>query len=172
MASTVTTVLQSEMLSDFLLPLLLIFFIVFAILERSKIFGSDKKQLNALTSLVIALIFVGAVYPKIIVGNLILFLGIAMIAIFVILLLWGFVYTDRDEGFKPEPWMKWALGGGLGIAFIFALIWAAGDWWGGILDFLKSTTGKTISTNVIFVLTIIIALAVALMKPRPASGGK
>ena len=162
MATTVTTIFQSEILSGFLLPLLLIFFIVFAILERSKLFGSDKKQLNALTSLVIALIFVGAVYPKIIVSNLMLFLGIAMAAIFVILLLWGFVYSDSEKGFVPEKWMKWALGIGLGVTFLFALIWAAGDWWGGILDFLKSATGKTVTTNVIFVLTIIVALAVAL----------
>ncbi|MFA5071423.1 MAG: hypothetical protein WC511_03600 [Candidatus Pacearchaeota archaeon] len=160
--ASITTILQSELLSDFLLPLLLIFFIVFAILEKTKLFGGDKKQLNALTSFVIALIFVGAVYPKIIVSNLILFLAIALVAIFVITLLWGFVYPDKDEGFKLEPWMKWALAIGLGIAFIFALIWAAGDWWYGILDFLKSTTGKAITTNVIFVLTIIVALAVVL----------
>ena len=160
--ASITTILQSELLSDFLLPLLLIFFIVFAILEKTKLFGGDKKQLNALTSFVIALIFVGAVYPKIIVSNLILFLAIALVAIFVITLLWGFVYPDKEEGFKLEGWMKWALAIGLGIAFIFALIWAAGDWWYGILDFLKSTTGKAITTNVIFVLTIIVALAVVL----------
>jgi hypothetical protein len=163
--ASVTTILQSDILSDFLLPLLLIWFIVFAILEKTKLFGSEKKQLNALTSLVIALIFVGAVYPKIIVSNLILFLGIALSAIFVIMLLWGFVYGDEKEGFKPEKWMKWTLGIGLGVAFLFALIWAAGDWWEGILSFLRSTTGKAITTNVIFVLTIIVALAVVLM-PR------
>jgi len=139
MATTVTTIFQSEILSGFLLPLLLVFFIIFAVLERTRIFGSDKKQLNALTSLVIALIFVGAVYPKIIVSNLMLFLAIAMVAVFVILLLWGFVYGDEKEGFKLEKWMKWTLGIGLGIAFLFALIWAAGDWWYGILDFLKSS---------------------------------
>lgn len=166
MATTVTTIFQSEILAGFLLPLLLVFFIIFAVLERTKLFGSDKKQLNALTSLVIALIFVGAVYPKIIVSNLMLFLAIAMVAVFVILLLWGFVYGDEKEGFKLEKWMKWTLGLGLGVAFLFALIWAAGDWWDGILDFLRSTTGKTITTNVIFILTIIIALAVALMKPK------
>jgi hypothetical protein len=166
MATTVTTIFQSEILAGFLLPLLLVFFIIFAVLERTRLFGSDKKQLNALTSLVIALIFVGAVYPKIIVSNLMLFLAIAMVAVFVILLLWGFVYGDEKEGFKLERWMKWTLGLGLGVAFLFALIWAAGDWWDGILNFLKSTTGKTITTNVIFILTIIIALAVALMKPK------
>jgi len=167
MAATITSILQSEVLSDFLLPLLLIWFIVFAVLERTKIFGSEKKQLNALTALVIALIFVGAVYPKIIVSNLMLFLSIALVAVFVIMLLWGFVYGDEKEGFKLEPWMKWTLAIGLGIAFIFALIWAAGDWWYGILDFLKSSMGKTITTNVIFILVIIVALAVVLKNKKP-----
>jgi len=169
--STVTTLLQHEIVSEFLLPLLLIFFISFAVLEKTKLFGSEKKHLNALTSLVIALIFVGAVYPRIIVSNLILFLSIASVAVFVILLLWGFVYGEEKEGFKPQPWMKWVLGIGLGITFIFALIWAAGDWWDKVLDFLKSATGKALTTNVIFILTIVIALVVALMN-KPAGGAK
>ncbi|MCK9568310.1 hypothetical protein M0R72_05155 [Candidatus Pacearchaeota archaeon] len=160
--AAITTILQSEILSDFVLPLLLIFFIVFAILEKTKLFGGDKKQLNALTSLVIALIFVGAVYPKIIVSNLILFFAVAIAALFVILLLWGFVYGGDDNGIKLEKWMKTFLGIGLGIAFIFALIWATGGWWDKILTFFSTSSGKAITTNVIFILTIIIALAVVL----------
>ena len=50
------------------------FFVVFAVLERTKLFGAEKKQLNALTSFVVALIFVTAIFPKVIVENLILFL--------------------------------------------------------------------------------------------------
>jgi hypothetical protein len=166
MTLTIISILQSEILKDFLFPLLLVFFVLFAILERSKLFGNDKTQLNALVSLVISLIFVGAIFPKVIVSNLILFLSISVIAIFVILLLWGFVYSDVKEGFKLEGWMKWVLGIGLGVIFIFALIWATSDWWDRILGSLQGSKGGSITTNVIFILVIVVSFIVALMKSK------
>ena len=156
-----STILQSWVVSKFILPFLLVFFIVFAILERTKLFGDGKKQLNALTAAVISLIFVGAVYPKIVVENLILFFAVAMIALFVILLLWGFIFGDAKEGFKLEAWMKYLLGFGILVAFIFGLIWAT-DWWGNIINFFKSSLGQSITTNAIFVFIIVVALAAVL----------
>mgnify|MGYP001597721620 CR=1 FL=1 len=111
------TFLQHWIFSKFLLPFLLVFFIVFAILEKTKLFGDGKKQLNALTSFVIGLIFVSAVYPKLVVENMILFLTVTLVCVFVVLLLWGFIFGDK-EGFKLEKWMKWTLGIVVGAAFI------------------------------------------------------
>jgi hypothetical protein len=71
-----TTILQHWIFSDFLFPFFLVFFIAFAILERTKIFGENKKQINGLTALVIGLIFVSAVYPKLVVGKLTMFLSV------------------------------------------------------------------------------------------------
>ena len=85
------TILQHWILTNFAYPFLLIFFIAFGILEKSKLFGSDKKQLNALIAFVIGLIFITAVFPKLVVGNLILFLTVSIVVMFVALLLWGFV---------------------------------------------------------------------------------
>ena len=67
------TILQSTIVSKFILPFLLVFFIVFAILEKTKLLGDGQKQLNALLAFVIGLIFTGAVFPKEVVGNLVLF---------------------------------------------------------------------------------------------------
>jgi len=72
----ITTFLQSTIVAKFILPFLLVFFVVFAVLEKIKLLGEDKKQLNALVAFVIGLIFVGAVFPKEVVGNLVLFLSI------------------------------------------------------------------------------------------------
>ncbi len=85
------TILQHWLLSDYLLPFLLVFFILFAVLERTKVFGEGKKQLNALISLVVSLIFITAVQPKLIVGDMMLFFVVAIVIFFVGLLLWGFV---------------------------------------------------------------------------------
>src|SRR4030067_2089969 len=110
-----TTFLQNWIFTKFLFPFLLVFFLVFAILEKTKLFGDGKKQLNALIAFVIGLIFVGAVYPKLVVENMILFLTVAMVIVFVVLLLWGFVFGEIKEGFKPADWTRWILGIAIGV---------------------------------------------------------
>jgi len=154
------TFLQNWIVSKFLLPFLLIFFIVFAVLEKTKIFGEGKKQLNALIAFVVGLIFVGAIYPKLVVENMILFLTVAIVIVFVILLLWGFVFGDLKEGFKLEKWMKWGLGVIIGIAVIAAIIWATGL----NIQLTNFLSGQSqIWTNVAFVVAIAIALALVLL---------
>jgi hypothetical protein len=161
------TFLQWPIISEYLLPFLLIFFIVFAILDKTKLFGEGKKQVNALTAGVIALIFVGAISYTHIISNLTLFLTVAIVILFVVLLLWGFIWGEKEsgKGFQAEKWMKWILGIVAGIAVIWAVIWATGslDKIGG---FFSGTTGQTIITNGVFLIVIAVALALVLMKPK------
>ena len=42
------TLLQHPVLTNFVYPFLIVFFIVFAILEKTKLFGEEKKQLKSL----------------------------------------------------------------------------------------------------------------------------
>jgi hypothetical protein len=165
MADT-TTILNWGILSDFIIPFLLIFFITFAILERTKLFGDKKKQINALIAFVIGLIFVGAVYPKLVVSNLILFLTVTIVAVFVILLIWGFIFGD-EKGFKLNDWMKWILGITVTIAFVWAVMWATG--WSDQLGNLFTSgngLGQTIITNGVFLLVIAAALALILYEKK------
>ena len=156
------TILQNPVLSRFILPFLLVFFIIFAILEKTKLFGEGKKQLNALISFVIGLIFVGVLYPTLIINNLILFLTVALVSIFVILLLWGFIFGDIKEGFKPEPWMKIVLALIVGIAFVVAIVWATG-FYGKLGEVLfQQSWSKSFWTNFSFIIVIAIALALIL----------
>jgi len=161
-----TIFLQNEIFTKFVFPFLLIFFIVFAILEKTKLLG-EKKQIHALISFVVGLIFITAVFPKLVVENLILFLTVALVCVFVVLLIWGFIFADK-EGFKAEKWMKWVLGGVFGIACIGAILWATG-WYTGVSDFF-STNGmnQTILTNIIFVVVIAIALVLILKEQKKA----
>jgi len=164
----VETIFQSEVLTRFILPFLLVFFIVFAILEKTKLFGEDKKQLNALVSFVMGLIFVSVLSPTLIVSNLILFLTVALVSIFVILLLWGFIFGDK-EGFKISKWMKVILAVVAGIAFIIAMIWAT-DFSSKIIEFLfKQSWSKTFWTNFSFIVVIAIALALILLQKNKSS---
>jgi hypothetical protein len=120
------TILESSLMTNFLYPLVLMFVLTFAILEKIQIFkgsdGGDKKQLHAVISLVIALIFVSAVFPKLIVANLVQFMTVGLVVIFVALMLWGFV--SGQSSFPKK--MTTVLGGIIGVAVLFAVLWATG----------------------------------------------
>jgi hypothetical protein len=154
------TFLNYSIISDFLLPFLLVFFITFAILERTKLFGADKKQINALTAFVIGLIFVTAIYPKLVVSNLILFLTVTLVAVFVILLIWGFIFGETKT--KLEKGLMMGLGIIATIVFIGAVIWATGLY-NNLGSYFSGGTGSTIITNAVFLIVIGIALALVLI---------
>ncbi len=155
------TLLQHPILTDFAYPFLLMFFIVFAILEKTKVLG-DKKQTNALVAFVIGLIFVSVAYPKMVVGNMILFLTIALVVVFVVLMLWGFV--TGEEGLKfssAPPFLKWVIGLVIIVGVTLAVLWASGVGF-GIFDKIFGLPTKNFWTNAIFIIMIAVALAVVL----------
>ena len=163
----IQTIFQHEILTKFAYPFLLIFFIVFAVLEKTKLLGEDKKQLNALISFVIGLIFLSVLSEQreMIVGNLILFLTIALVVMFVALLLWGFVSGgDFKEDILKNKGVKWVVGIAVIVAVVAALIWATGmD--SGVIDLLfEQSWSDALWTNVAFVVVIAIALALVLKK--------
>jgi hypothetical protein len=165
------TILQNWIFTRFALPFLLIFFIVFGILEKTKLFGPDKKQLNAFIAFVIGLILVGATSPTLTISNLILFLTVAIVVLFVALLLWGFVAGEKGLEFEKAPKaLKWFIGIVIVVAVIIALLWALGTEvtvFETVSDFLfKSDWSKSFWTNLSFVAVIIIALVLVLRKTK------
>ena len=157
------TILQHWILTRFAYPFLLIFFIVFAVLEKTKIFGEDKKQLNALVAFVIGLIFISVVYPTLVVENLILFLTVALVVMFVGLLLWGLISGgELKTDILKVKGLKWVVGILIVIAVAIALIWAMGVWNEFINFLFEQTWSKSFWTNMVFIAVIAIALALAL----------
>lgn len=150
------TILQNWIFTKFILPFLLIFFIAFGILEKTKLFGDNQKQLNALISFVIGLIFVGAVFPKLVVSNLILFFTVAIVVLFVAMLLWGFV---SGQPLKVEnKALKLVIGIAVLVAVVIALLWALGVE-GSAFDFLfRQGWSADFWTNAAFIVVIVIAL--------------
>jgi len=152
--------LNSAIISQFILPFALIFFILFAILEKTKVLGGDKHALNVWTSAVIALIFVSAVFPKQVVANLILFLTIAIVVVFVTLMLWGFAIGGDA---KISGGVMKLSGVVIVIAVIIAVFWAAGlrlEFLNNLVDFLfYSSWSKDFWTNTVFIGFVAIAIA-------------
>ena len=152
------TILQHWIFTRFAFPFLLVFFIVFAILEKTKVIG-DKKQINALVAFVIGLIFVSVVFPVEVVKNLILFLTVALIAMFVGLILWGFVGGKTEIDSKL---VKVLIGIGIFVLLLVAVLWATG-FYSPIYDWLfKQDWSGGFWTNLLFVVAIAIAVAIAL----------
>jgi len=154
------TILQHWVLTQFAYPFLLIFFIVFAVLEKTEILGKGRKQIDALVAFVIGLIFVSVVYPKVVVSNLILFLTVAIVVVFVGLLLWGFLIGGESK--IASNGIKIAFGILLFVILIVAVLWAMGVE-SEIFTFLfKQSWSSGFWTNVAFIIAVAAALAVVL----------
>ena len=88
-------IIQNPWVTHFILPFLLVFTIIFAVLQKSEILGKGKKQIDAIVGLVIGLMFVGFPGPRDLVVNLMPFLAVGLVMILVLFLLWGFFYQKE-----------------------------------------------------------------------------
>jgi hypothetical protein len=161
------TIFQHFIFREFILPFLLIFAIVFAILEKTKILGDDKKQTNAIVAFVIGLIFVGVAYPKDVVNNMILFLTVSLVVAFVALLLWGFLMGEDAKIIPGDAkWIKWVVAIVVIVAVAIAFLWASGiDI--RVFDFMFRNSGsKAFWTNATFIVVVVIAIAIVMRKAK------
>jgi len=164
--------LQHWIFTKFLLPFLLIWVIVFAILEKTNILGEGKHQINAIVSLVMGLIFVGVAFPKEVVNNLILFLVVALMVMFVGLLLWGFISGGNlKENFLGGKGIKIAVGIVILISLIVAIFWATGIE-NNVVDFLfKQDWSQSFWINFLFIALVAIAVVFVMFGGKAASSG-
>jgi len=104
----------NDFLTNAVLPFLLVFVLIFAVLQKSKVLGEEKNQIDALVSLTIALILVAVPGPqKFIIINLMPWLAVALAVLLVFFILYGFVAGDISS--LPK-WMKIIFGI---MAFVF-----------------------------------------------------
>jgi len=135
---------ESWGLTDVMLPFLLIFIILFAVLQKSHILGENKKNLNVFTAIIFGLLViiphVTDSYPSgydvvDIMNNALPTVSIFIVAVIMLLILLGIFGADATVfGQKLNIWI--IILSALTIFFIFG---AAADWWNGwtwISDFL------------------------------------
>src|SRR3989338_10382288 len=101
----VETILSSPIISEGVLPFILIFTVVFAILQKSAILGKDKKQIDALVGIVFGLITITFARAVGIINQLLPFLAVSVILILVFLILVGFMHKS-DEKFVWDEGLK------------------------------------------------------------------
>lgn len=167
------TIFQHFIFQDFMIPFVFICVLVFAVLQKTKILGENKYQLDGIVSAVIALVFVSFAYPKLVVTNLVLVFTVAMVVIFMGLLLWGFI-TGADAKFdlSGSKGLKWVIGIVLVLFLAISIFWAAGWDFGskGIIDYLfYQDWSGSFWTNFLFAGVIAGVIAVILATSKNAS---
>lgn len=100
------TLLQSPFVVTLLLPFILVFTIVFAILQKSKIFGEGKRQIDVLVALAIALMAIAFQGAVAIIVQLAPFVAVALVIILVLMLLLGSFTNSGDLDKIVPKWLK------------------------------------------------------------------
>ncbi len=154
-------VLESWGLTDVLLPFLLIFVVMFAILQKTKILGEDKKRFNMVVALVIGLLVVVphvlGMYPPNadvieILNKSLPQVSILVVAILMLMILIGLLGAEAT-------WMGSSLSGWVAIlAFIVIVIifGGAAGWWRNWWWFERFFGSDTIAVLVMLLVFAII----------------
>lgn len=150
----------TTLVSHFILPFLLVFVVVFAILQKSKILGADKTQIDSLVALAIALLLIATPIPRNFIVEFTPWVAVGVVIILVFLLLYGFI---AEDSWKGELWIKIVFGILSGLFVIGLVLYFSGFW---ELEFVKQIfsikDSGSLWANFLLILVVVGALAVAL----------
>ncbi len=160
-------IIDNPIFTEMILPFLLVFVLIFAILQKSKIFGEGKAQIDALISLAIALILIGVPVARDIIVGVIPWLAVGVSVILVFMILYGFVAGDLKSG--PQ-WMKILFGILAGLFVIGTVIYVTGLW-SSVSGIFSSTSNLWESIVIIIIVVAAIAFAIVSGNKGGGSGG-
>jgi hypothetical protein len=149
-----------------LLPFLLVFVVVFAILQKSKIFGEGKQQIDAIVGVVIGLIVIGFGYHTGFIVNLMAWLAVGIAVILVFMVLYGFVAGDLTDDKNMPKALKYTFGALAGVFTIAVVLYISGFWdviWYSFRD------SSYIWMNIVFFIIILGVVAVAVFGNKKSS---
>lgn len=160
----------SPLFLNYILPFVLVWTLIFAILEKTNLLGEGKRQVNAIIGLVVGLILIAFEYPRAIVIDLMPFLAVAAVVLLVFMLLYGFI--SGGEKVELHPSIKWPLIIILILAVVSAFLIFAG-WWDLVYEFLfHNETGIQIVINILIIVVIAVAIFAVLRGSKGGGGEK
>ncbi|MEM4605957.1 MAG: hypothetical protein QW103_02915 [Candidatus Pacearchaeota archaeon] len=109
---------------SYILPFLLVFAIVFGLLQKTKIFGDENKSrgINAIIALAVAGLSLLFDFVPIFFSNIFPKFGIGLAVFLVLIIVLGFFFNPNDDNKKgPLIWIGWFVA--LGV-----VIWALTEW--------------------------------------------
>ncbi len=145
-----------------ILPFALMFVLIFAILQRTKILGTSK-QIDAIISFIFAVIFV-AFSPAVgVTIKLIPIISVAIVILLVFMLMWGFIgggVPVLNKGLKITAGIMML------ITLIISILWATNTLSVVLSVFKLSWGDQIVSSIMLFVFMAIIFAVVLTSKPE------
>jgi hypothetical membrane protein len=145
---------------DIVLPFLFVFTIVFAILEKTRIFGMEKvgdvevtkKNINAMVALIIAFLVVASTRLVSLINEVLANVVLLLILSICFLILVGSFHGDKPYSLENTKWASFfmvLMFIGLVIIFLNAMGWLQAIW-----DFLQNFEQDYVATIVFLAITI------------------
>lgn len=150
----------AEWFNQIILPFALVFTLIFAILEKSKILGEDRHQINSIISLVTAFILIAMPLARAVIVQVVPIIAVLAVLILVFMLILGFVGGTTKEG-NLNKGLGIAIAIITGIVLIAAVLWSTG-WLSKILAMSKQPQASIFWQSVIFIIIIAVVMIVAL----------
>ncbi len=101
------------------IPFILIFSVVFAILEKSKILGEEKRTVNAIVSLALAFVTTGALAVTGIIERMIPLVVLAIVVLLLFLLVYGLIAGPLAGTPGVTFRVSFGIAAGIAVALIF-----------------------------------------------------
>ncbi|HLD04337.1 MAG TPA: hypothetical protein VJG90_01330 [Candidatus Nanoarchaeia archaeon] len=158
---------------DVVLPFLLVFTIVFAILEKTKIFGTEKgehgevtkKNLNAMVAFVSAFFVVASSQLVAAINQTVGHTFLLLLLSVLFLMLVGSFHTGGKEFELPDKWkwpMMWVMFIGIVLIFFNAL-----GWLDLIYSYLTQFWDSVAVSSVLLVIVFVALIAYITKSPKP-----
>lgn len=167
------TVLSHPIFVETILPFILVFTIVFGVLQKSQLFGEKKKQIDSLVAAVIGLLAISFGQAIGIILQLTVFLSVGLVVVLVMMLLLGSFGAEGkmfgDEGTFPK-WLKRVSVIAVVLAVVIAVTYITG-FWTYLYDWIYIGTDSSVFINVLFFVIIGGAIAAVILGSKD-DGGK
>ena len=164
---------------DVVLPFLLVFTIVFAVLERTKVFGTEKidgkeytrKNLNSVAAFVIALLTVASSQIVAVINQGLAKIVLLLVIVISFLMLIG-SFFGKDEVQLTGNWRAW----GMGVLFVGIVLIFANEvgWLTPFWDYLMVNWNTNIVGAVALIILVVLFMGYVTKgeKPEKKEGGK
>jgi hypothetical protein len=140
-------------LFDVVLPFLLVFTIVFGVLEKSNVLGKDKKNLNAMVAFCTGFFVVASAQLVALISEFVAYSALVLVILIMFMILYGSLHSEQTEGIALEDgWLKFfTVLVVISLAFIFlnATGWLIPAW-----DFVSSGWNQQIVGTVALLLVL------------------
>lgn len=161
-------VLENPFLTEVVLPFVLVFVLMFAILQKTKVLGEGKNQIDAIVALVLGLILIVTPGPRDMIVGILPWLAVGVAVILTFMILYGFVAGDMS-GNKVPKGIKITFGV-LSAIFVTVVVVVVTGLWNKLTGTFSGSSGSPLLMNISFIGIIIGVVVVALVGGKKGGG--